>query len=327
MAASWSGPAGARTPCGCASWADRPLLDSGFYPPSAHDAESRLRYYASLFPLVEVDSSYYAIPDAATARAWAERTPDGFTFDVKAFSLFTEHPAVVARLPKEVREELPAGLHDKRAVYRKDVPGELVDRCWQAFMDALYPLEGAARLGVIVFQFPKWVFPNRRTVRYLEELRERLGHHRAAVEFRSDTWLKPEGREETLAVLGDLDFSYICIDGPQGFRSSIPPIALATNDTGFVRFHGRNTDTWEKRTKTSAERFDYWYRPEELDEWVPRIKDLAEQTSEVHLVMNANNQDLGPKDVQLLEERLKPVGGICGRLRNGIKLRAVPSLS
>jgi len=79
--------------------------------------------------------------------------------------------------------------------------------------------------------------------------------------------------------------------------------------------------------KTSSERFDYWYWPEELDEWVPRIKSLAGQTSEVHLVMNANNQDQGPKNMQLLEERLKLVGGICGRLRNGIKLRAVPSLS
>ncbi|MBN9493814.1 DUF72 domain-containing protein [bacterium] len=308
MPGARSGQVGARILCGCASWADRPLVDSGFYPTGVHDAESRLRHYASQFPLVEVDTSYYAIPDPATAAAWAARTPGGFTFDIKAFSLFTEHPAVVARLPKEVREALPAPLQGKRTVYRKDMPGEVVDRCWQAFVDAVYPLEAASRLGVVVFQFPKWVFPNRRTLRYLEELRQRLGRHRAAVEFRSDTWLKPENREETLSVLGDLDFSYICIDGPQGFRSSIPPIAVATNDTGFVRFHGRNTETWEKRTRTSAERFDYWYRPEELDEWVPRIRQLAEQTSEVHLVMNTNNHDQGPKNMQLLEERLEHAG-------------------
>jgi len=87
-------------------------------------------------------------------------------------------------------------------------------------------------------------------------------------------------------------------------RSSIPPIALATNGNGFVRFHGRNTERCQKRTKTSSERFDYWYRPEELDEWVPRIKSRAGQTSEVHLVMNANNQDQGPTNMQLLDERL-----------------------
>jgi uncharacterized protein YecE (DUF72 family) len=298
----------ARILSGCASWADKPLIASGFYPSSAKDAEGRLRHYASQFPLVEIDSTYYGIPEAETGRTWVERTPEGFTFDVKAFSLFTEHPSVVARLPKEVREALPAELQAKRSIYRRDMPGELLDQCWRTFLDVLFPLQQADRLGVVVLQFPKWVFPNRRTFAYFEELRDRLGPYRAAVEFRSDTWLNGENRERVLAMLGDLRFTYICIDGPQGFRSSIPPVVAATTETGFVRFHGRNTATWEKQMRTSAERFDYWYRPEELDEWAPRIKELASLTEEVHLVMNTNNEDQGPENLYLLEERLAESG-------------------
>jgi uncharacterized protein YecE (DUF72 family) len=167
------------------------------------------------------------------------------------------------------------------------------------------PLHEAGKLGVVVFQFPKWVFPNKRTRTYFEELRERLGPFRAAVEFRNDIWMSAEERENTAALLGDLDFTYICVDEPQGFRSSVPPVAMATSDIGFVRFHGRNTEMWEKRTKTSAERFDYRYSRDELAEWVPKIRALAEETRDTHLVMNTNNDDQGPANADLLADLLQ----------------------
>ena len=285
----------ARILLGTASWADKPLVESGrFYPPEAKNAEARLRYYASRFPLVEVDSTYYGLPRDEMVRAWVDRTPEDFTFDVKAYSLFTEHPSPIARLPKEIHEQLPPDLARKKNLYRKDAPREIVDQCWTTFVDALMPLQEAGKLGVVVFQFPKWVFPNARTTRYLEEVRNRLGPFRGAIEFRNETWMKGAQAENTLAMLGDLGLSYICVDEPQGFQSSVPPIAAATAEPAFVRFHGRNAETWEKRTNTSAERFDYWYRPEELDEWVPKIAELARDVPEVHLVMNTNNYDQGP---------------------------------
>ncbi|MCC7364800.1 MAG: DUF72 domain-containing protein [Dehalococcoidia bacterium] len=293
---------------GTASWADKPLLESGWYPADAKSAEARLRYYATQFPFVEADTTYYGLPKQETVQAWAGRTPDGFVFDVKAFSLFTDHPSPIARLPKEVQELLPAGLAAKKNLYRKDAPAEVVDACWRTFIDALSPLDAAGKLGVVVFQFPKWVFPNAKTHRYLEEVRDRLGNYRGAVEFRGATWMEGHHRETTLSLLGDLDLTYVCVDEPQGFASSVPPIAAATNDLAFVRFHGRNSDTWEKRTKTSAERFDYWYRPDELDEWVPKIRDLADEARDVHLVMNTNNYDQGPKNLELLQERLAAAG-------------------
>src|SRR5688572_30706088 len=163
-------------------------------------------------------------------------------FDVKAYALFTEHPTPIKRLPTSVRERLPKELAEKKNLYRKDAPKRVIDECWSAYIDALAPLQEAGKLGVIVLQFPKWVFPNRKTKDYLAEVKDRLGDYRGAVEFRNNIWMNAENQEETLALLGDLDFTYICVDEPQGFQSSVPPIAAATSDIAFVRFHGRNAE-------------------------------------------------------------------------------------
>lgn len=147
---------------GTASWIDKPLIESGkFYPAGAKTPEARLRYYATRFPMVEADTSYYAIPATETTRAWVDRTPDGFTFDVKAYSLFTEHAAPIDRLPKEIREALSPAEASKKNLYRRDASKQTVDMCWTYFLDALYTLSDAGKLGMVVFQFPKWVMPNK----------------------------------------------------------------------------------------------------------------------------------------------------------------------
>lgn len=295
---------------GTASWTDRPLIESGrFYPERASTPEARLRFYATQFPLVEVDATYYGLPTDVQARHWVERTPPGFCFDVKAYSLFTDHPTPVDRLPQAIRQDLPAELHGRARFYRRDAPPRFLDLCWSTFIDALLPLHNAARLGAIVFQFPRWVVPGREAYDYLAEIRDRLGHYRGAIEFRNARWLDAEHQEETLNLLGDLGLAYICVDEPQGFESSVPPVSIATTDLAFVRFHGRNGAMWEARTGTASERFDYYYRPQEMDEWVPRIAALAEQASDVHLIMNTNNHDQGPANAELLAQRLH-LGGV-----------------
>jgi uncharacterized protein YecE (DUF72 family) len=293
---------------GTASWTDKPLVESGFYPPEAKTAEARLRHYASRFPLVEVDAPFYGLPTVEQSRRWVERTPPGFTFDVKAYSLFTAHPTPVARLPKALQEDLPPELAGKRQFYLRDAPAAFVDVCWALYNDALLPLHDAGRLGTVVLQFPKWFVPGKKPLTYLEQVRERLGHYRGAVEFRNALWLDARHREGTLAALGDLDLAYICVDEPQGFSSSVPPVAAATTDLAFVRFHGRNAATWEARTAHSWERFDYFYTADDLDEWAPRIAALAGEASEVHLVMNTNNKDQGPVNAELLGQRLAVAG-------------------
>ena len=130
---------------GTAGWTDRSLIASGWYPAEANNPEKRLRFYARQFPLVEVDATYYALPAEQTARAWAERTPDGFTFNIKAFSLFTQHPTPVKALPADLRAA--AGQAGKDRVYLKDVDPALTEQAWERFLAALEPLRGAGQPG------------------------------------------------------------------------------------------------------------------------------------------------------------------------------------
>ena len=146
---------------GTASWTDPTMTAAGvFYPPEAKSAEDRLRYYATQFPVVEVDASYYAIPARETAELWVQRTPPSFRFDVKAHALMTGQPSEVKRLPKVIREQLPEELAAKPRIYGKDLPPELYDEVWSSFGRAIEPLKEAGRLGAVFLQFPRWVFPS-----------------------------------------------------------------------------------------------------------------------------------------------------------------------
>src|SRR3989442_6190460 len=118
-----------------------------FYPKGASSAEARLRFYASQFPVVEVDATYYAMPNKRTAESWVERTPKHFVFDIKAHALMTGQPTEVARLPKAIREELGSELAEKKRIYRKDMPAELLDAVYAQFREALGPLVGAGQVG------------------------------------------------------------------------------------------------------------------------------------------------------------------------------------
>lgn len=296
----------ARIRIGTASWTDKSLIESGaYYPAWCKSAEERLKFYSAEFPLVEVDSSYYALPSERNSALWVERTPEEFVFNVKAFQLFTTHQTQPQALPRTVREQIPGELGAKKSLYYRDLPPELTDRLWRMFESALQPLHQAGKLGVVVFQFPPWFMPNRASYRHMEECKERLPQYPLAVEFRNHYWLDGDNLEETQAFLRHHHISFIAVDEPQGFKSSVPPIADVTGEYGIVRFHGRNRDTWEKKGLASAsERFDYYYAREELTEWVPKIALLLENAGQVHLVMNTNNQDQGIANARLLGEVL-----------------------
>ncbi len=183
---------------GTAGWTDKTLIESGWYPGDATNPEQRLKYYASQFPLVEVDSAYYALPAERTAQAWAERTPDHFTFNVKAYSLFTQHPTPVKSLPADLREE--AGKAGKDRVYLKDVGAKLADEAWNRFLSALEPLHQAGKLGAILLQFPPWFPIGRANKQYILDCAERVKPRRVCVEFRNSTWMTDDNQEETLDV-------------------------------------------------------------------------------------------------------------------------------
>lgn len=286
---------------GTSSWTDPTLLKSGWYPKEAKTAEQRLVFYASQFPVVEVDATYYAMPSERTAALWVERTPPHFVFDVKSFALFTHHPANVRGLPKDLRETLPP---TRSKVYMKNMAPEVLDETWERFRSALMPLHSAGKLGAVFFQFPEWFAPSVPNKEYLASLRERLPDYDIAVEFRRDTWMNtPERAEKTWAYLSSLGYAYVCVDMPQGFPSSIPPVAAATSgDLAVVRFHGRNTKAWKKKSLTSAERFDYLYKESEMEEWTPRLRDLAAEAREVHVLFNNCYADKGVRNARQMAE-------------------------
>jgi len=273
---------------GTASWTDPTLLKPGvFYPDRATSPEARLKYYASVFSVVEVDSSYYALPTPRMAELWVERTPDDFVFDVKAFAWMTGHATDPERLPRRLKDALPDELLSKKNLYAKDVSREVRDEAWRLFVDAVRPLHAVNKLGAVFLQYPSWVRPAEHSAEMLARARRRLGDLPIAVEFRHGDWLSRSHRERTLAMLRENGMSYVIVDEPQGFASSVPPATAVTSPgLAVVRMHGHRAETWEKRGTPVVERFRYLYDEKELESWVPKVVEIAGESEQVHVVFN-----------------------------------------
>jgi uncharacterized protein YecE (DUF72 family) len=290
-------PAGIRI--GTASWTDRTLLESGWYPPEASNPAKRLQFYARQFPLVEVDATYYALPAEQTASAWAERTPAGFAFNIKAFSLFTQHPTRIASLPADLRE---AAQHvGKDPVYLRQLDPAIADQAWERFLAALAPLRQAGKLGAILLQFPRWFPISRASKDYILSCARRAEPDRVCVEFRNRTWMTPDNQQETLRFLSDHQLPYVSVDMPQGYPSSIPPVAAATADLAVVRLHG-HSDKWT--SKDIHERFGYRYSESELGEWAQKIRGLADTASTTDVLFNNCYSDYAQVNARQLADML-----------------------
>ena len=280
---------GGRIRIGTASWTDPTMTAPGvFYPTGQDSAEERLTYYASRFPLVEVDATYYSLPSRRTSELWVERTPPDFTSDIKAHALMTGQPTETKRLPKDIRTALPPELAEKTRIYAKDLPDELKATVWEWFLDGVEPLREAGQLGSVLLQYPRWFFTSSQNRDLILEAQERLGEGvRVAVEFRNASWFNEKNIERTMRFLEEHKLPLVMVDGPQGFKSSVPPIAATTSpDLAVVRFHGRRAETWEAKGIPTVERFRYLYDRDELEEWVPRIRQAAAQARDTHVLMN-----------------------------------------
>jgi uncharacterized protein YecE (DUF72 family) len=293
-----------RVRIGTASWTDKTLLESGWYPPEANNPEQRLKFYSSQFPVVEVDATYYALPTERNAVLWVERTPKDFLFDVKAFSMMTGHPTRHRALPKDLRETLADDAPDP--LYPDKVPDEIRDRAWELFREALMPLHSAGKLGLVMFQYPQWFFPGRRAKEEILAIRERLPDYDFGVEFRQKKWYEDEeSARKTLDFLRSEGIPLVCVDMPQGFSSSLPPLAEATSDRwAVVRFHGRREETWNKRGVPPTEKFRYDYDKEELQEWVPRVQGLQEDAKETHALFNNCYRDYATRNASTFADML-----------------------
>lgn len=296
-------PPALRVRVGSCAWTDRSLVACGrFYPPGCSSAEARLRFYASRFPMVEVDASYYAMPSAEHARRWAERTPPGFRFHVKLFRLLTNHPTPAAMLPRDLQPPR-AGT---APLYYRDVPGEVRRELWRRFRDALAPLQQAGRLGFVHAQFPPWLLRNPAGHAHVAHCVEQLAGLTVSVEFRNRVWFEPAHRSATLAFERALGVVHTVVDAPQGFSNSVPPVWEATHPRhAYVRLHGRNAATWDVRgAATSGERFNYEYRDAELHELADRVKALAHRGLDVDVAFNTNHEDQGQRHAGRLARAL-----------------------
>jgi uncharacterized protein YecE (DUF72 family) len=293
---------------GTASWTDKTLLACGrFYPPEARTAETRLRYYASRFPVAEVDSGFYALPSPANAQAWATRTPPGFVFDVKSFRLFTGHQTPLSALDNDLRRELPGA--DDSVAFIDQLPREICEEAWRRFILALEPLRMSGKLGTVHFQFPPWVRPDRRGMARVEDCVVHLEDHVPSLEFRHRSWFQDNAAQDTLDFIRDLRAVHTVVDAPQGFENSVPPVWETTrDDIALVRLHGRNTATWAGGGDASSSRFTYEYSQAELDELARRVRELATRVRETHVILNTNFEDQGMRNAQGLMQALAVVG-------------------
>jgi uncharacterized protein YecE (DUF72 family) len=258
----------ARIRVGTASWTDH----EPFYPPEYNRSDKkayRISYYARFFSLVEVDSTFYSLQPVRNFAMWADRTPDDFLFNVKAYGELTWH--------------------------HRDDAKEIITPAAETFAQfsaMLEPLRKVDKLGAILFQFPPWFIFGPEQLEYLATVREMLPNETIAVEFRHRSWVEGANAQETKAALTDSQLAYVAVDEPQVGSGSMPPIVMLTNPHySMVRFHGRNRAMWYgKNLKSSRDRFDYLYTREELAPWAARIQRIAEalQGSEVHVITNNN---------------------------------------
>jgi uncharacterized protein YecE (DUF72 family) len=289
---------------GTCSWADDALVRHWY--PKEVTARGRLAWYAERYSTVEVDSTYYRVPEAATVQGWADRTPTGFVMHVKAFGLMTRHPVRLEQLPPDLRDGMPV---DERGRVDRP-PREARGAVFDAFLAALDPLREAGKLGGILFQLPQYVVRKPSSLDYIEWAAGRLGGDRMLVEFRHRSWFEEGAIGETLRWLEERGLSYVTVDAPRLDATNVPLTVVATTTPlAYVRFHGRNAATWNARGGGAAQRFDHLYAEDELAEWVEPLRGLAGASEEAYALFNNNNQTNGvaqaPAGAQLLRRLLE----------------------
>jgi uncharacterized protein YecE (DUF72 family) len=272
---------------GTCSWTGREdLLNLRFYGSARPSHEFMLRHYSSVYSTVEVDGMFYAIPPVQNTQRWVERTPDDFIFNVKAYGLFTRHGAQTNTLPKSIREALPPRLLGKNRVYLQDLRPAQVNELWDRYREALAPLQESGKLGLVLFQFPPGFGATTENATYIQSCKAELEGFGLAVEFRNRSWFEAPVKERTPEFLRENGLALVCVDMPQGLAVSIPSMAVTTAKDAYIRLHGRNGDNWERQDASVSNLHDYWYAEDELEEWIPRIRQLEQESKRVFVLLN-----------------------------------------
>ena len=282
-----------------------------WYPRGVSSAEQRLRYYAERFDTVEVDSAFYAIPKPEYAVNWARRTPPGFTFHVKAYGMMTGHEVDERALHPDLADGYEYRITPRGRV--RDPDERMVERAFELFVESISPLVEAGKMGGVLMQYPPWFTAvdqehRHRAMARIERDAALLAPLPMFVEFRDSSWVKGPNLERTMRFLSDRGLTFVAVDAPQLASGKVmPPVTAATSALGYVRFHGRNQGTWNARTVSAADRFDYLYTPEELAPWHEPLVELAEQTERTWVMFNNCKYDYAPRNAREMAEILGDV--------------------
>jgi uncharacterized protein YecE (DUF72 family) len=289
---------------GTSSWADPGFVEDWY--PRGMPPRDRLRWYAERFETVEVNSSFYAVPEERTVRRWVEQTPDDFVFDYKLHRLLSRHSAPLESLPPDLRDKARTTSRG-RVVLRPETEQAMVE----ATLAAVAPLEDAGKFGAFLLQLTPAFSRKDHSLDELHPLLEALAPHTIAVEFRHRGWVEGERAQDTFDFLADHGASFVGVDAPPGDHLTIMPhVDAVTNPKlAYLRAHGRNTDGY-LTGRSVAERFGWEYSGEELEEIAGRARSLAEQADVVHVQFNNNRSANAPTSAgefrRKLGQRAKP---------------------
>ena len=283
---------------GTSSWADPGFVEEWY--PRGLPPRDRLPWYAERFEAVEVNSTFYALPDRKTVARWAEITPNGFTFDVKLHRALSRHAAPVDSLPPELRDRASVGPRG-----RVVLDTALEQAMCAATLETVAPLVEAGKLATFLLQLSPAFEPRKHELDELRPLVEALAPHPVAIELRHRAWVKPDRLEETLGWYEDAQAAWVAVDAPQGRAPTMmPPVDAATrSDIAYLRLHGRNVEGY-MRGRSVAERFAWSYSDEELSELGTRARELASDASEVRMMFNNNRGSDAPVAAARMRELL-----------------------
>jgi uncharacterized protein YecE (DUF72 family) len=252
-----------------------------------------------------VNSSYYAIPDVLTVRRWAERTPPGFVFHVKAWALMTGHHPRAQSLPADITRVIsPRARRTHRGeIEAGEFPPEALDEAFRLFRAALAPLAEAGKLGYVLFQLAPWVRYDDARLEYLASLPARLPGWTVAVEFRHRSFL-PDHAHDALTTLRRSGAAHVIVDAPAA-AGAVPRLTEVTAPVAVFRLHGRNAEGWLRQVRGEEpavrEKYDYLYTEAELRELKPEIDQASANAEQVYVSFNNNNRDYPVRNALMLK--------------------------
>jgi len=284
---------------GTASWSDPGFVERWY--PKKMPAGERLGWYAQHFEMVEVNSTFYSVPDQRMVERWCAATPDDFTFDVKLHQLFSFHSTPVKLLPPDLQKV--AETNTKGIV--KSTP-ELQKALLGTFLRAMSIFRDARKLGVLLLQLSPAFSPRKHQLTELQPLIDMLGGYDLAIEFRNRNWALGDRLESTIDFVRKRRAIFVNVDAPASDHFMVMPsdVDEVTNSKlGYLRLHGRNAKAYITG-KTVAARFDYDYGESEIAEVVERSRRLAKDARELHVIFNNNNLDYAPRAALRLRKAL-----------------------